>query len=207
MTTSSSVSLLGGRAWRAMLALGLTVLLSACGFHLRGTNGSFMLPFATMHISLPDSSPLAIDLKRYIRAVGSTEIVDTKDAADADFEVISDPEKNRTKTILTLNSTGQVTQYLLAYTIIFRVTDRAGNQLLGPTTITLNRPINFNSAQLLAQETEEAGLYRDMRNDMVQQIMRRLAAIKPVLPAMSVAPVTPVTPVAPVTPAVPAVQK
>ena len=39
-----------------------------------------------------------------------------------------------------------------------------------------------------AKETEEASLYRDMRNDLVQQIMRRLAAIKPVLPAMSVAP-------------------
>ncbi|MFZ4874812.1 LPS assembly lipoprotein LptE [Janthinobacterium sp. Mn2066] len=204
MTTSSSVSLLGGRAWRAMLALGLAVLLSACGFHLRGTNGSFMLPFATMHISLPDSSPLAIDLKRYIRAVGSTEIVDTKDAADAEFEVINDPEKNRTKTILTLGSSGQVSQYQLGYSIVFRVTDKAGNQLLGPTTISLVRPINFNSAQLLAQETEEAGLYRDMRNDMVQQIMRRLAAIKPVLPAMSVAPLAPVTPV---TPAVPAEQK
>jgi LPS-assembly lipoprotein len=207
MATSSSVSLLGGRTWRAMLALGLAVLLSACGFHLRGTNGSFMLPFATMHISLPDSSPLAIDLKRYIRAIGSTEIVDTKDAADAEFEVISDPEKNRTKTILTLSSTGQVSQYQLGYSIVFRVTDKAGNQLLGPTTINLVRPVNFNSAQLLAQETAEAGLYRDMRNDLVQQIMRRLAAIKPVLPAMSVAPVAPVTPVTPVPPAVPAVQK
>jgi len=47
---------------------------------------------------------------------------------------------------------------------------------------------------VLAKEREEAQLYRDMRNDMVQQIMRRLAAIKPVLPAMSVAPVAPVAP-------------
>jgi len=207
MATSSSVSLLGGRTWRAMLALGLAVLLSACGFHLRGTNGSFMLPFATMHISLPASSPLAIDLKRYIRAIGSTEIVETRADADAVFDVISDPEKNRTKTILILNSNGQVGQYQLGYSIVFRVIDKAGNQLLGPTTISLNRPITFDSTQLLAKETEEAGLYRDMRNDLVQQIMRRLAAIKPVLPAMSVAPVAPVTPVTPVTPVPPAVQK
>ena len=41
-----------------------------------------------------------------------------------------------------------------------------------------------------------------MRNDLVQQIMRRLAAIKPVLPAMSVAPVAPVTPVPVPVPAV-----
>ena len=192
--TSSSVSLLGRRA---VLALGLTVLLSACGFHLRGSNGSFMLPFATMYIGLPDSSPLAIDLKRYIRAIGSTEVVDTKDGADAILDVLSDPERNRTKTILSLNSNGRVSEYQLGYSINFRVLDKAGNQLLAPTTISLNRPITFNESQVLAKETEEAQLYRDMRNDLVQQIMRRLAAIKPVLPAMSVAPVTPVTPVAP----------
>ena len=194
MTTSSQVSLLGRRA---ALALGLTVLLSACGFHLRGSNGSFMLPFATMYIGLPETSPLAIDLKRYIRAIGSTEVVDTKDGADAILDVLSDPERNRTKTILSLNSNGRVSEYQLGYSINFRVLDKAGNQLLAPTTISLNRPITFNESQVLAKETEEAQLYRDMRNDLVQQIMRRLAAIKPVLPAMSVAPVTPVTPVVP----------
>ena len=194
MTTSSQVSLLGRRA---ALALGLTVLLSACGFHLRGSNGSFMLPFATMYIGLPETSPLAIGLKRYIRAIGSTEVVDTKDGADAVLEVLSDPERNRTKTILSLNKNGRVQEYQLGYSINFRVLDKAGNQLLAPTTISLVRPITFDESQVLAKETEEAALYRDMRNDLVQQIMRRLAAIKPVLPAMSVAPVTPVAPAAP----------
>ena len=197
MTTSSQVSLLGRRA---VLALGLTVLLSACGFHLRGSNGSFMLPFATMYIGLPETSPLAIGLKRYIRAIGGTEVVDTKDGADAVLEVLIDPERNRTKTILSLNKNGRVQEYQLGYSINFRVLDKAGNQLLAPTTISLVRPITFDESQVLAKETEEAALYRDMRNDLVQQIMRRLAAIKPVLPAMSVAPVAPVTPVAPASP-------
>ena len=197
MTTSSQVSLLGRRA---VLALGLTVLLSACGFHLRGSNGSFMLPFATMYIGLPDSSPLAIGLKRYIRAIGGTEVVNTRDGADAVLEVLSDPEMNRTKTILSLNTSGRVQEYQLGYSINFRVLDKAGNQLLAPTTISLVRPITFDDRQVLAKETEEAALYRDMRNDLVQQIMRRLAAIKPVLPAMSEAPVAPVTPAAPAAP-------
>lgn len=189
MTTSSSGLLARGRL---LFAVCMVLALSACGFHLRGSNGSFMLPFATMNITLPDSSPLAIDLKRYIRAIGSTEIVDTREAADATLEVLADPEKTRTKSILSLNSNGRVREYQLGYSIQFRVVDKAGNVLLGLTTIALNRPITFNESQVLAKETEEAQLYRDMRNDLVQQIMRRLAAIKPVLPAMSVAPVTPV---------------
>lgn len=201
MTTSSS-GLLSRVRVRVLFAVCLVLTLSACGFHLRGSNGSFMLPFATMNIGLPDTSPLAIDLKRYIRAVGSTEIVDTREAADATLEVLADPEKTRTKSILSLNSNGRVREYQLGYSIQFRVVDKAGNVLLGLTTIALNRPITFNESQVLAKETEEAQLYRDMRNDLVQQIMRRLAAIKPVLPAMSVAPVAPVTPVPVPVPAV-----
>ena len=201
MTTSSS-GLLALVRVRVLFAVCLVLTLSACGFHLRGSNGSFMLPFATMNIGLPDTSPLAIDLKRYIRAVGSTEIVDTREAADATLEVLADPEKTRTKSILSLNSNGRVREYQLGYSIQFRVVDKAGNVLLGLTTIALNRPITFNESQVLAKETEEAQLYRDMRNDLVQQIMRRLAAIKPVLPAMSVAPVAPVTPVPVPVPAV-----
>jgi LPS-assembly lipoprotein len=38
----------------------------------------------------------------------------------------------------------------------------------------------FDETQVLAKEAEEALLYRDMQTDLVQQIMRRLAAMKPV---------------------------
>src|SRR6267143_911365 len=44
--------------------------------------------------------------------------------------------------------------------------------------------LSFSDAQVLAKEAEEALLYRDMQRDMVQQIMRRLVAAKPVSPAV-----------------------
>jgi LPS-assembly lipoprotein len=36
--------------------------------------------------------------------------------------------------------------------------------------------VTFNDAEVLAKEAEEQLLFRDMQNDMVQQIMRRLSA-------------------------------
>ncbi|MNY76250.1 LPS-assembly lipoprotein LptE [compost metagenome] len=74
---------------------------------------------------------------------------------------------------------------------MFRVRDKLGNELLAPTTINLTRPITFDETQLLAKEQEEALLYKDMQTDLVQQLMRRMAAIKPVS-QMSLAPATPV---------------
>ena len=40
----------------------------------------------------------------------------------------------------------------------------------------IERDYSFNDNQVLAKESEEALLYRDMQTDMVQQILRRLAA-------------------------------
>ena len=49
---------------------------------------------------------------------------------------------------------------------------------LEPVTVQLKRTITFNEAQVLAKESEEALLYRDMQSDLVQQIMRRLSVVK-----------------------------
>jgi LPS-assembly lipoprotein len=169
-------------ARNAVLVAALAAGVTACGFHLRGSGGHYTLPFRTMYVGLPESSPLAIDLKRNIRVNGNTVIVNDPKAADGVIEVITDPEKTRSKTILSLNSAGRVGEYLLSYNIVFRVKDGKGTELLGPTQITLTRPITFNETQLLAKEQEEALLYRDMQTDLVQQMMRRMAAIKPGTP-------------------------
>ncbi|WP_317201295.1 LPS assembly lipoprotein LptE [Janthinobacterium sp.] len=184
----------------AGLMLLAALALSACGFHLRGSDGSYNLPFATLFIGLPNSSPLAIDLKRNIRANGGTTVIDQRGAADGVIDVLSDPEKTRGKTILSLSSNGRVREYQLSYTIVFRVLDRQGNVLLAPTTIGLTRPITFNDSQLLAKETEEGLLYRDMQADLVQQMLRRIGAVKLVLPAMSPAPAAAPAPAAPLQP-------
>jgi len=42
----------------------------------------------------------------------------------------------------------------------------------------LSRDVTFNDTEILAKEAEEQLLFRDMQADMVQQIIRRLAAAK-----------------------------
>jgi LPS-assembly lipoprotein len=187
----TTIDVLKRGAGALLVAAALAGSLSACGFHLRGSGGHYTLPFPAMYVGLPESSPLAIDLKRNIRVNGNTVVVSDPAQADGVIEVLTDPEKTRTKTILSLNSNGRVREYLLAYTIVFRVRDKLGNELLAPTSISLNRPITFDETQLLAKEQEEALLYKDMQTDLVQQMMRRMAAIKPVA-ALSLAPATPV---------------
>jgi LPS-assembly lipoprotein len=159
---------------RTAAALLIAGSLAACGFQLRGSNGSYTMPFHSIYLSFPDTSPLGTELKRNLRA-GAVSIADKPEQAEAQLVVLSE---NRAKQILSLNSLGRVREYLLIYTLTFAVRDPKGVELLPATEITLRRNMAFDETQVLAKESEEALLYRDMQADLVQQIMRRLAALK-----------------------------
>jgi LPS-assembly lipoprotein len=64
----------------------------------------------------------------------------------------------------------------------FRVRTLQGVELIAPTEVVLQRDISFNEAAVLAKESEEILLYRDMQSDLVQQLFRRVAAIKSLTP-------------------------
>ena len=160
---------------KAAAALLVASALTACGFQLRGSNGSYNMPFHSLYLNFSDNSALGTELKRNLRATDQVTIADKPDEAEAQFIVLGE---TRNKSILSLNSLGRVREYLLSYTLSFTVRDAKGNVLLAPTEITLHRNMSFDETQVLAKEAEEALLYRDMQGDLVQQILRRLAAIK-----------------------------
>lgn len=162
---------------RAVLALALAapVMLTACGFQLRGADGSAALPFKTIYVGAPENSPLGSELRRYIRASGDTSVVADPKQAEANLELLSEI---RDRAVLSLNSQGRVREYSLFYRLRFRVTGDQGKELLPPTELVLKRDISFNESQVIAKEKEEEMLYRDMQSDVVRQIVRRLSAIK-----------------------------
>jgi LPS-assembly lipoprotein len=161
---------------RALASLLVAASLTACGFQLRGSSGQYNMPFQSIYLAFPETSPLGTELKRNLRAGDSVRIESDASKAQALFDVLGE---TRGKSILSLNSLGRVREYSLSYTLVFRVRDANNKELLAPTEITLRRNIAFDESQVLAKESEEALLYRDMQSDLVQQILRRLAAIKP----------------------------
>jgi LPS-assembly lipoprotein len=152
------------------------VLLAGCGFRLRGTAE---VPFETLY--LPGAtSGIALDLKRYVQAGTNARVVD--DAAKADA-IMQFTEEGRLKEVLSLTGTGKVREFQLRYRVGFRVHDGKGTDFVPQSVIQLTRDVTFNDAEILAKEQEEQILFRDMQTDMVQQILRRLAAAKRQKPA------------------------
>jgi LPS-assembly lipoprotein len=153
-----------------VIAIVMLGLLTACGFQLRG---QAKLPFETLYVAIPAISPLGIELKRNIIAGTHTRLVNTPGEAQAILEIIGE---ERGKTILSLDSSGQVIEYQLHYRLRFRVRDARGRDYLPLSEIRLTRDVSYSSSQVLAKESEEQLLYRDMQSDVVQQVLRRLAA-------------------------------
>ncbi|HQY27163.1 MAG TPA: LPS assembly lipoprotein LptE, partial [Burkholderiaceae bacterium] len=76
------------------------------------------------------------------------------------------------------SSTGRPREYQLRLRFTFRVVDRDGQPLLPLTEIVLRRDITSSDVELVAKQQEEELLYREMQSDLVQQLLRRLAAIR-----------------------------
>ena len=146
----------------------LVLALAGCGFQLRGTAA---LPFNSVYV--PGAiSGIALDLARNIQAGTNAKVVNDPKAAEAIMQFTGEV---REKEILSLTGTGRVREYQLRYRVGFRVHDGKGGDYIPQQTIQLTRDVSFNDSEVLAKESEEQLLYRDMQSDMVQQIMRRLA--------------------------------
>jgi LPS-assembly lipoprotein len=145
------------------------LLLQGCGFQLRGT-----MPDAK---SIPPmfvqgGTPASLLRSQLSRVDRMTENIE---AAQAVLNILNE---NFDRRVLSVGSgDGKVREYELRYLASFEVRDKAGQELLAPQTVTLSRDYLFDETQVLGSDTEEAILRRDMVNDAVGQILRRLQAL------------------------------
>ena len=155
----------------AVSAIGLT----ACGFALRQAPN---YPFSTVFVRVAEASSLGNELKRNLAAGGRLEVVtDPKrlDSVEVVLEILTD---QREKSVASLTSAGQVREFQLRTRAKFRLRTPQGKELIADTELLQQRDISYTETQALSKEAEEQLLYRNMQTDIVQQIMRRLAAVQ-----------------------------
>ena len=155
----------------AISALALT----ACGFKLRQAP---TLAFTSLYVGVAQGSLFGNELKRSLVSLGSLQLVTDaklKQTAQVQLEVL---QEQRQKTVVGVNAAGQVREFQLRIRVKFKLVTPQGKELIEETELLQQRDISFNESAVLAKETEEGLLYRDMQTDIVQQLLRRLAAIR-----------------------------
>jgi LPS-assembly lipoprotein len=160
---------------RQLLGGGLSILamgaLSACGWRLRG---KVDLPYKNILISGNLTQELRDDLDMMFR-VNDIQIVKAAKDAELILEIISEQNARQ---VLSYNGAGQITAYRIISRLVFRSFDQNGIELMPESDIYLTRDIDFNQSNIQAFDQQVADYVKNMRIDIVSQLMRRLASIK-----------------------------
>jgi LPS-assembly lipoprotein len=156
------------------LVAGSALVLSACGFQLRGEQN-----FAFKRLAIVGGpAPFTARLTRMVEGGSDSVVVNSTANADAVLHVT----ETRNFSTLTLNSFGSVEEYQINYWLNYSLVSADGTVLIQPSSIALNRAMTYSDQFATAKMQEADLLFTDMQNDAVDQLMRRLAVLRTLHP-------------------------
>ena len=148
--------------------------LNGCGFKLRGSQA-----FAFQRIAILPNPGSAVTQELRSSFGSAVQVL----AADAPLTqaqlVLTVANELREKIVIGVNVSGQVREFQLRLRVRLSLRTAKGKAITVDDEIVQRRDISYNESAALAKEAEEALLFRDMQTDIVQQILRRLAAVQP----------------------------
>jgi LPS-assembly lipoprotein len=161
-----------GSSRRSLLLAGAAAVLGACGFELRQTPPLPMRSIAL--VGFGRHSTLERALKQaFVRA--GVRVQDNPAQAEVVLDSLGD---EREKSVAASTAAGQVREVTLRVRLRFRAATPSGRLLLPPADLLLSRDMSYNETVALAKQQEEAQLYGAMEDDIVAQVLRRLASVK-----------------------------
>ncbi len=153
------------------LALLSAGILSACGWRVRG---KVDLPYRNLLLSGSMTQEFRDVLEMYLRV---NDVIVSKNVKEADLvlEIITEQSARQ---VLSYNSAGQITAYRIISRVAFRTFDPDGIEVTPEADIYLTRDVDFDQANVQSFDFVVAEHLKVMRVDIVNQLMRRLSAIK-----------------------------
>ena len=159
-------------AFQALAAVVLVLVLAGCGFQLRGA-ANLPEEMSTTWLKVPDpTSAFVRELELLLRGNGVT-------LAEAPREGVAELRITReriTRRALTISGDARVREFELVFDLRFSLVDGAGEMLLGPESLRLQRDFQFDEQEILGAATEEEVLREELRRSMAAALIRRLEA-------------------------------
>jgi LPS-assembly lipoprotein len=159
-------------ALRRLAVVALAAALASCGFHLRG---AATFNFDTVYVNASGSPPMGVALRRALAGSGSARVIEDPKTAQV---IVDIPSVVDDKEVLSLSTSGAVREYQLVKRVTFRIHDPDGNDWLPAGEISVRRAYTFNESEVLARDAQEQRLLREMQQDVVLQLVRRLQAAR-----------------------------
>jgi LPS-assembly lipoprotein len=155
-----------------MLCAAAALLLSACGFHLRGTAPLPQEMSVTYISGTSEFGPLYDDFRKALES-RSARVTPDRSEATAVLSILEDKSGTDVQTV---NLGGKAIEYRLSRTVQFEVTTADGHLLVDSQSITQSRVVQFNVEGLLGSEREGETIRAELQRDVVNLAMLRIAA-------------------------------
>lgn len=150
----------------------LTAALGACGFQPRGQAGEIApLSGAIAIRGVRINSPLYRELRRQINAAGGTFAENVTE----DTAVLRLGRRSSDSRVLSVDDRNKAVEFELEESVRFSLVGRNGTERLPAQTVRVLRVLYRPRETVLSGDREEALLRADMRRDLAQRIVRRLA--------------------------------
>ena len=140
----------------------LALLISACGYHLRG---SINLPAGLKNVYLEGGSPQLTKQFNSIMEASSVPVANSPDTAGMIVRIFNENNQRR---VLSLDSGGAANDFELDYGFDYEMTDAKNKVLMSRQTVTVKREYFNNQQAIIAKDSEEMTI----RNEMYQQAIR-----------------------------------
>ncbi|MGR8933773.1 MAG: LPS-assembly lipoprotein LptE [Gammaproteobacteria bacterium] len=158
------------RAAKPAAAAFLALLLTACGFHMRGT---MLLPEAMQNIYLENaSSTLATEVKKTLK-FSNAKIVSSKQSAGVIIKIVN--EQFRTIS-LSISSHGKTNEFELFYSLDFEILDAEGKILQPKKNMIITRSYFNDQTQVLAKGNEATLLRQQIYQQAGSNLVDRAGA-------------------------------
>jgi LPS-assembly lipoprotein len=162
---------------RALLLL-LTLSMTACGFHLRGT---VEIPPEWLALHLTSPSPHS-ELSNTVKSSFSANGVEWMEPAEANYTLHLGPEKLERRN-LSIDRNARAAEFELKLSTSLSVTDSQGAEILPAEDITVHKIMTHDPENVTGKVEEERLLRREMRTELVQRMLRKIRFLATAPPA------------------------
>ena len=147
-----------------LILLIATLLITSCGFQLRG-NAEVPTAMRELALQMPAGrSALRLELSRTLRSNG----IELAAAAPYSLQILKEKQGRR---VASLDERVKADEYELRTEVRFQVT-QGDKFLIAPTAVRTERVYSYDADAITAENEQEALLRREMQQDISRQILR-----------------------------------
>lgn len=161
---------------RLFAPLLLTILLSGCGYHLRG---SYNIPpeIRQLNLEFGSASALSAPLRTGLQTTGIQ-------LGEGNYTLVI-TEDSLNKQTTNTDSRAKAAEYTLYYQVRYLIKNSDGQAVSPERKLLLRRSYQYDTTTIVGKTAEEETLIRELYQDAAQQIVRQLSTFSPQLPVIT----------------------